>query len=780
MKKSSLGLLLLGLVLMTMLVSACSQKSSTPIAGLIEESSQELQQWRTEERLTAQGEGNVYRVLKGGSASERYLELAAGGQGVMEYTLEELASEAVLAQWRLQFLSTQGTGRLVFYGLDEKGQVLAQVGMVVTGALPQNSLTAKWLDMRYDANYKGTWLEGQEEPRQILQKHLSPQVVEKVKKYRIALQTGQGQHVLLQTFKLEFQPGKAVTVVPMTEALQASIGDELAIKAEVKNTSTRAVSVLAVNLVEPYGRGIVTDTPTQEIDKLEPGESRIVTWMVKALRADGVNKDKPWNIAFGVNGIKKDKQVRISIADPRPGKVFYVMTEDLEPMDSAGYPIAWGNGNGWLDAEEFQVQMIQKAEALNQIAEQHGAKWTHYIAWPAVKAAEWAAGQSSSGQWPKVIEGIKESVRTQAGKGHEYGLHMHSDYDPYLAGNVLSYNAKTDGFWANHLRHGWAHSLAAEGNFNDYQSRAGTLYAYQKILDELASNSPQGQILTSRAGSFDFGTGSKEEAMSTRVYRNVGLWGSTDADGNEGGITSGEYGKEIYFTAEDDINHPAESMEHFGLVEFRPTPRKFIGYDGQSAAVMNQKADEGMQAFVSNEKVKPGVHGIIGFTHAMFVMGDGDWRSTQGGQFAQLDSHLAYLQHTYQEKGLLQFGTASDLVRAYLDYYTPEVMALYGKKTKEGMLSTHYELQLLGSDILVDAKHPQTVSVKYPLYLRESTYRIVILKNGQPIYSTWGLPTPYNDVRFTVDDKQAQYTMEVYHQPVLFKIVTFAKKWKKQ
>ena len=97
------------------------------------------------------------------------------------------------------------------------------------------------------------------------------------------------------------------------------------------------------------------------------------------------------------------------------------------------------------------------------------------------------------------------------------------------------------------------------------------LYAYQRILDELAAGSSQGQIVTTRAGFFDFGNGSESEAMSTRVYRKVGLWGSSDADGNKGGITSGAYGREIYLAKPDDIGVAADTLSDTGLVEFRPT-----------------------------------------------------------------------------------------------------------------------------------------------------------------------------------------------------------------
>ena len=127
-------------------------------------------------------------------------------------------------------------------------------------------------------------------------------------------------------------------------------------------------------------------------------------------------------------------KVSVAVADPRPGMIYYVMTEDLEPIDSAGYPAAWGNANGWLEPQELSVQMVAKAETVNNIAGKYGAKWTHYIAMPVLQAAGWAATQSSSGQWLKIIAEIKQSITSQSALGHEYALHMHSDYDPYLPG----------------------------------------------------------------------------------------------------------------------------------------------------------------------------------------------------------------------------------------------------------------------------------------------------------------------------------------------------------
>ena len=633
-------------LILALLLSGCaSQHPPVPVAGLRVAAPDETMKWGLSHQLRQEGTGNSYRVMAAQN-QETMLELAAGNQGMLEYFVEMNADAAAFSHVKLEFLSTQGGGKIKFSALDNKGNILGEAGSVFTGALPSNTERSKWQDARYHNNYQGGWMEETYFFSKMLAA-LPSSVLAEAATYRLSVEVSNGQHALISRLTTGIDMAKAMAVTPRMSYYAVNQGEIVDIAADVENVSQEPMDDIVVSLQEPYGYGVIAmNQASKAIAHLAPGEKQRISWQVQAQRPDSVNLNQPWSIGFSVNGAAVASTVRMSIADTRPGKIFYVMTEDLEPIDGAGYAKAWGNANGWLQPQEFMGQMVYKAEKLNEIAEKYGAKWTHYIAWPAVKAAEWSAGQSSSGEWPKVVAAITDSVIKEAGKGHEYGIHLHSDYDPYLSGNVLSYNDTVDGFWANHLKHGWSHSVENEGNFNDYNSRSGMLYHYQLILDQLAANSSQGQLLTARAGSFDFGNGSMEEMVSTSVYKKVGLWGSTDADGNAGGITSGDYGKEIYFAAPDNINVPAKDLKKLGIVEFRPTPKEPIAYDSQSAAVMNRKTDQGIRYFTdAGNSIKPGVHAIVGFTHAMFIMGQGDWQSLEGGQFQALDEHLAYVKN---------------------------------------------------------------------------------------------------------------------------------------
>ncbi len=756
--KRKIALLILATLLL-LIGSGCGKKDAVPVAALMPENSG-ASVWQLETRLVESGGGNQKRTLRS-AQGENLLELAAGNEGLLRYSVTADSGKGAIASYDLQFLSTQGTGRIIFSALDVSGKVLAAKDMVFTGKLQTGQQ-----DRIYRNNYQGGWLK-----ESISCRDLPQEAVRQANSYRLTLEVGHGQHAMLRSFSVQQDLSSALKVsfaAPQT----IKRGESAEFRVEATNESGLDLQNVTLFLQEPYGYGVLVSDATKQSGPWPNGVKRSFSWQIKGQRDDKVNLDRPWALELKANGAALGSRV-VSVTDERPGKIFYVMTEDLEPMDAAGYPKAWGNQDGWLQAEEYRWQMIGKAEALNRIAEKYGAKWTHYIAWPAVRAAEWAAGRSTKPDWRQLVEEIKASVTREAARGHEYALHLHSDYDPDLPGNLLSYDPVSDGLWANHLKHGWSHSVAEEGSLGEPNSRAGMLYRYQSILDRLTADSGQGQIITARVGSFDFGNGAKSEAASTRAYRAAGLWGSTDADGNQGGLTSGAYGNEIYLAGEDDINRRTQDLKNTGVVEFRPTPKANIGYDNQTAAVMNGKADEGMNFFAPDGVVRSGVHGIIGFTHAMFVMGEGDWRSTTGAQYAVLEQHLAYLKTRYADENLLIFGTAKDLVRAYLDYYAPQPILLYGKRLKDGWLVSRYELEVLGEDIPADALHQHKVKVKYPLYLREEAFRIRILKNGAPVYATSGLPTPQNEVEFIFDDKAASYTLEVWHQPTVAKALRF-------
>lgn len=761
-------------LMVALLFTGCSERQAlSPMpAGLTAPASPEIQSKLDRNQLVQTGMGNVARVLTrspetGAPAADPFIELAAGSTGRQEYFQDIAADKADFAAIHAKFLANSGYACVSLSALDGAGRPVATVSYLYSGKLPAEDRRHKWIDRRFSCNYAGRWVQEYYPINDILRGYFPATTLVGVETFRMSIVVADGQHAIFDSFFTGFDRSWAVKLLPERLRLDAQKGDSLTVGTQIENISDKSVSGLKVTMVLPPAYGLVAEGPVEmTVDNLSPGEKRRLEWKVKAQRPSEVNGGKPWELSFALDGAqKRETAIQIAVADPRPGKIFYVMTEDLEPIDSAGYREAWGNANSWLDPEEFSTQLVKKPNRLNQIAGKYGAKWTHYLAWPAVEGAEWAARQSKKQDWTNVIAAIKDSVRAGRQQGHEYAVHTHTDYDPYLPTNVLSYNPAVDGFWANHLQHGWAHNFPVEGDFSQRVSRVGSLYDYQRSLDELTA--VYGQTLTTRAGSYDVGFTPADEAMSIRAYRKVGLWGSSEAGGNIGQNASAEYGHEIYFCQPDSVNKPAERFDRIGLVEFLPTPGQKICYDTDSAAVMDEKVRGGMDVFVKKGQVLPGVHGIIGFTHAIFMQGDGDWRSLDGGQFAALDEHLAFLRQQYVDKGQLSFATASEMVAAYLDYYTPEPVAIYGKSNRSAYGRSEYDITILGQDIPIDAAHPHQVKVKYPLNLRDETYYVTIQKNGQEICAVKNLPTPDNDIEFTVNDANAVYTMQIYHSATL-------------
>lgn len=719
------------------------------------------------EHITVDGNGSGWRLVQPAEPGDRecWLELSAGKDGRAVYTDSIEADVSSTVNFKLQFLSTQGTGRFIIDGVDGNGTVVAGIGWVVTGDLPDSTDSVKWVDSRYSINFISSWIDTYYNVKVLFDKELKNVDYGRIQRFRFRVETENGQHALIARRDLFDDHSKSLFMAPAQRSFSVLKNELVQVEAALINRSKQVIDSAGVELVLPYGYGLLPVGDMVHVaEGLMPGESRTFSWTVKANRPNAVNAGQAWPLLFKINGIEEEApSIMVSITDPQEGKIFYVLTEDLEPSDGAGYKKAWGNQDGWLNPEEFAVQMAKKAGKMNQIAEAYGAKWTHYIAMPVLEAANWAEAQAPGKGWKKAVDEIRGSMQKGSLNGHEYALHTHMDYDPHLPGNVLTYHGKMNGIWANHLRHGWANLLPEEGAYDDYASRTGTLYTYQRMLENFLGETLAGQSLSARAGSFDFGDGAEDEAMSTRAYQRVGYFASSDADGNQQGYTSADYGNEIYFAAFDDINRKAVHPWENGLVEFRMTPKNFIAYEKETEAQWSQKVDEGMQYFTENGQIKPGVHAIVGFTHAFFLMGNEGWTSLSGGDFEQLDRHLKYVHDRYAANGKLHFATASELVAAYLDYYTPRPLAVYGALLDKNILSSCYEIKILGKDIPASKEAPVAVRVTYPLSLRDAAYKIIIMKNGWPIQIENQLSRDENHIAFAVDDMNAQYSMRIYH-----------------
>jgi len=238
------------------MLSGCATKPPAPIAGLNVLTADDGKQWDVPNKLIQQGEGNSYRVLGSSAQGDTMLELVAGSQGQMEYFVEEQADVTAFAQVRLQFLSTQGQGRIRLSALDNQGTTIGETGSVFTGQLPQRRNLSSWQDVRYTTNYQGNWLEESYNFSEMLAS-LPQSSLTGSAKYRLSVEVGQGQHVLLTKFDVGTDNIKAVAVVPKTLDFSVNRGDVLTIEADAQNLSKQLVNNVVVKLIEPYGYGLV-------------------------------------------------------------------------------------------------------------------------------------------------------------------------------------------------------------------------------------------------------------------------------------------------------------------------------------------------------------------------------------------------------------------------------------------------------------------------------------------------------------------------------------------
>ena len=475
---------------------------------------------------------------------------------------------------------------------------------------------------------------------------------------------------------------------------------------------------VAVTGQAPFGAGLSFDSPA--VVQVQDGRAR---FRVRADRPHEVNLGKPWELVFSAGS--ESVRVPIQVPDPNPGRTFYLLTEDCETFD--GGPLtgnyrgseALGNHNNFMDPQDYRVQMIAKPGRLNQIAERHGARWTHFYTATERFAAEWAARQSRTGEWDRVIAEMDESVRAGS-QLHEYCPHIHFDYEPGSSlppQPRLVYDAATDGILPNdyyhpetnptHRYHDWDGSargisyIKTLGDWSELDSKAGSLRKSMLHLARLQAN--RQAPLVARTGSYDFGQAAEDQAISTEAYEANGLRGNSDAY-RPGAAPSP--GGQMFWCAERDRGQPIADLREARLVEFAIT----MDSGFTSAEEMNR-----WFATEHESSRGPGVHGILFTTHAMFFAGHPDpFRSLEGGAFEQLDRHLAWVRESHPD---VEFATATEALLEYLDYYTPALEASVVPRLSGGDPSRgryEFPVRLLGRGIRVDEQHPATVRIAAP------------------------------------------------------------------
>jgi hypothetical protein len=528
-----------------------------------------------------------------------------------------------------------------------------------------------------------------------------------------------------------------------------ALGETARIVIQVGNPTELPLDGL-LKVAEPFGFGLAFLWESPFAFSLAPRESGEVVGSVTALRPNEVNLGKPWTVRFTLSNRTLElatEAVQVLVPDLRPGLLFYVLTEDCETFDGGGmtgdYGAAsvLGNHNDYMDPEDYRVQMIEKPNALNAIADRHGAVWTHFWTVPQRFAAAWAAEQSQTGAWQEIVRDLDESVR-RGSRRHEYAPHIHFDFEPESElppQPRLRYDLRTDGFIPNdyydpttnrnHQYHGWDGArkgiayVRSEGDLSILDSKKGSL---RKAIRFLASLSLGGvPSVTTRTGAGDFGNTPSDLDISTRASLANGLLANSDS----GLYYSGKpepRGRQLYFCRRDDLDVEVDDLSEALLVEVR-TPDQQL--ESGSIDDLNAWFDRRVQ-----ESQGPGVRAIVGVTHAMFVKGSPDpFRDTTGGDFQKIDEHLTHVRKMHPA---VRFATASDAVLEFLDYYTPTLRAVAIKpraRSLDGKTSL-YPIRILGKGIPLSPECPTRLKVLAPpLFDPDQVLSLSILERGRLI-----------------------------------------------
>ena len=186
--------------------------------------------------ITENGVGNSYKFLQKNN-TEKMLELSAGNNGEISYTKEMIADISATANFKVQFLSTQGKGRLILQGLDENKSVVYSVGWVVTGEMSDSNDQIKWIDSRYSINFKGDWIDTFYNLQVLFDKELGAVNYNKIHYYQLVIECGQGQHALIARDDMFNDHNASLKIEPLSPKVNLVKGQEFYLQANLTNLS---------------------------------------------------------------------------------------------------------------------------------------------------------------------------------------------------------------------------------------------------------------------------------------------------------------------------------------------------------------------------------------------------------------------------------------------------------------------------------------------------------------------------------------------------------------
>ena len=517
--------------------------------------------------------------------------------------------------------------------------------------------------------------------------------------------------------------------------------------------------------IEPYGWGI--HCKLINIEKVKKNQYSAY-YKVTGKRDCKVNLGNPWKMNFVAydekNGHYNDKILDVCVNDTDEGKILFLITEDFECSEGPHKNDATPNRND-LSVRETEIDLIQKGTKADSIANSYGIKWSHIAdLGSSFLRLRWLAKVSQDSGWQKIHHEIRNYYSNSVAVGNDLQLHIHSYNIPGSPNFTQRYDRKSNqlviGSGKYHLSTpfpdghfgAWANIYPELGYFDNTMSRITSLFRGLTVYENLLhKNNPNYRILFFRAGEWEFGISEEEMQKSIIALRkNKILAGSNAYKGTFGQKNftfHRRIGENAYFTSFNNIRKPARSLLDIGILEIVPVTE--LHHYSHVRPIDDPKSIRTAYdlCFDSTGKIKSGVHLLMEMFHINRVnYGDARWDSLDSnyGDWLRMRRHFENVSR-YATRA--QFATVSQAIIDYLDYYTPDIVALRVNEQKEDETTYIYDIKMIGSDIQIDPMHPHYVSIKPPSYFVDTINTVVLLHNGKKV-KTWDNIMSYEDLEF--------------------------------
>jgi tetratricopeptide (TPR) repeat protein len=567
-------------------------------------------------------------------------------------------------------------------------------------------------------------------------------------------------------------------IIDGTEVVRLVKGERKEFRVRFEGISGEVTYELGI--LEPYGFGVEGEILEKRLVRAENGKVHLEAVVsVLARRSSKVNLDKPWVLKVVLANITRSRYTDVKflfIVDEeidKEGRIFLVITEDHEQTSDDLH------GKGIIHTPEFdpytiEVDLIGKGIVANRIATKYGIRWSHILdIGSSLLRLQWIYdgrfGEDWNKLWPKMIEYLKETHKA----GNDLQLHIHGynvpgnkEFRQYFDRERMRIRFKDNVVRVKNDKgtHGaWADNYFQLGQFDAEDSRLGSICKGIRLLEEtMHFADPSYRVIFFRAGEYEFGEGREEMTKSIIALRKAGILADSDAHwGNpfrKDFKFFGKVGENAYYTKFDNIRDRSGSLLDIGILEIIPIPRKNL-QDYVSPTDHWKHVKYNYDLCFTNGKIKNEIFILMEMYHLSNANARRKWDNLDEryGDWKQINEHFKKVSENCPK---IEFATISEATKAYIDHYTPDLVALLAneKMVSKNLLS--YDIQFFGRDIEVNSTRPHYVSIKPPSYFVGRIKKMNLFQDGR-LVKAWHKIEDYSDLEFQALSKSG-YSIYVY------------------